>query len=606
MRSDETSNELNDFQLGQEKLIHITKAARSATAANILAPLLCIPMFSEEVSTAHFLAWLSYMLISVLARTLIVFNVPLTREQIITPYSGLKKITLAVGLVGFGWGLGWPLMTPDLSMVNRMIYVYMTTAAMISSMFAYSVHRQTFYAFTLPIMIPAISTILWPVNIFPWPFLVGMAALYIVVLSIARNFSLVFTESVGLRFKNNQLYQELANERDQSIAANVAKSQFIASASHDLRQPLHAVNINLELFNISELKEKDATIVGKIKGSIVALNNMFESLLDMSKLDANSTRISNSPFNVSTLAASIKDIIEPSATQKGLSFSIDFPDCRVNGDRSALQQVISNLAMNSVQYTHHGFIQIHFMNEDGNLTVKVMDSGSGISPTDQKNIFKEFYRAQNTHGEHEGLGLGLSIVKRLTKMIGATIAVDSALGQGATFTLKTSYPIITNPETVDFHSPRPLRTEVNDHQSLEGKCIAIIEDDSTIADAYMETLVQRGAQIVRISENENDFHQQIETINCIDCILSDHQLKNSTCESLIHRIRENFNIDIPVIVVSGNVYLSTSDLSIKKNLTLLHKPLSLQRIIQAVMEIIENFRNDDDSKMMQDEFRHDV
>ena len=587
-----SSDALNDFQLAQEKLVHITKAARSATAANILAPLLCIPMFSDEVSVLHFGIWLSYMLISVFARTLIVFSLPLNRDQINDPHQGLMKITFAVGLVGFGWGLGWPLMTPELTLVNRMIYVYMTTAAMISSMFAYSVHRYTFYAFTLPIMVPAISTILWPNHIFPWPFLVGMAALYIVVLSIARNFSQVFTESVGLRFKNTQLYQELANERDQSIAANVAKSKFIAAASHDLRQPLHAVNINLELFKISELKEKDASIVQKIKGSIFALNHMFESLLDMSKLDANNTRISNASFKLQDLADSIKDIVEPGAINKGLDFAIDCPDSRVYGDRAVLQQLISNLAMNSVQYTPSGVIQIRFIDEAGHLTVTVRDSGCGISPADQRNIFKEFYRAEHTRGVHEGLGLGLSIVKRLSNMIGASIEVASALGQGSTFTLKTRYPMADGPEDTHEQTVHRIEGSGNDSRSLEGLSIAIIEDDSTIADAYMETLLHRGAQIIRISENESDLNAQLENVDRIDCILSDHQLKTSTCESLISQIRENFNIDIPVIIVSGNVYLSVNDIAIQTHLTILHKPLSLHRIIEAITRITNDFNTE--------------
>lgn len=590
MSSDRTSDALNDFQLAQEKLIHITKAARSATAANILAPLLCIPMFSDEVSASRFGAWLSYMIISVFARTLIIYDLPLSRDQIVNPYSGLKKITLAVALVGFGWGLGWPLMTTELTMVNRMIYVYMTTAAMISSMFAYSVHKQTFYAFTLPIMIPAISTILWPVNIFPWPFLVGMAALYIVVLSIAKNFATVFTESVGLRFKNNLLYQELADERDHSIAAKVAKSKFIAAASHDLRQPLHAVNINLELFKISELKEKDASIVHKIKGSIVALNNMFESLLDMSKIDANNTRISNSPFKVSDLADSIKDTIEPAAIQKGLDFHIDIPQFIAYGDKAVLQQLVSNLAMNSVQYTETGFIRIQILDDNGHLTIQVMDSGCGISAADQRHIFKEFYRAENTRSVHEGLGLGLSIVKRLSKMIGATVDVQSSLNQGSTFTMKTRYAIVHDLSEVEVHSVDTTKASIKDILSLEGKYIAIIEDDSTIADAYMDTFVNRGAQIIRISENESDLNQQLENIDRIDCILSDYQLKNSTCELLIEQIRENFNIDIPVIIVSGNVYLSANDMAISKNLIILHKPLSLHRIIEAITRITHDLK----------------
>lgn len=253
----EPKEEPHDILLLREKSAHITKAARSATIANILAPLLCIPMFKDEVPSSDLVIWLSYMFVAIAIRTWLIFELPYEAEKIQNPKRDLKIITYAIGMVGFGWGLGWILMAPDLLMVNRMIYVYMTTAAMISSMFAYSVHRPTFLAFTLPIMIPSLSTVLWSISIFPWPFSVGLASLYIVVLSIAKNFAKIFDNSLRLRFRNERLYQDLAAERDQSVAANVAKSKFIAVASHDLRQPMHAMNVYLELIDHDNLGAAD-------------------------------------------------------------------------------------------------------------------------------------------------------------------------------------------------------------------------------------------------------------------------------------------------------------------------------------------------------------
>ena len=315
----------HDLDLMRAKASHILKAARSATLANILAPLLCIPMFQDEVREGHLPLWLGYMFLAIAIRTWIIFKLAYKAEAITHPRRDLQLVTFAVGIVGFGWGLGWPLMTPDLSMVNRMIYVYMTTAAMISSMFAYSVNRQTFYAFTLPIMIPAMSTLAWSVHIFPWPFSVGMAALYLVVLSIAKNFSHVFEDSVRLRFRNEDLYQELANERDQSVAANVAKSKFIAAASHDLRQPLHAVNINLDLFNPQDMRSKDSQLLQRIKNSITALNSMFDGLLNMSKLDAYVTKVVNREFVLAELAESVKEMVQSRAQSKGLTLTVEAP-----------------------------------------------------------------------------------------------------------------------------------------------------------------------------------------------------------------------------------------------------------------------------------------
>ena len=222
----------NNFYLLREKASHITKAARSATIANVLAPLLCIPAFKDEVRPMHLGIWLTYMLVVVAVRTWIVFRLKFKAEEIINPQQNLTLMTLALGSMGIGWGMGWVLMAPDLLIINRVIYVYMITAALMGSMFAYSVHKATFYAFTLPIMIPSLTTALWSVDIFPWTFSVGMATVYIVVLGISKSFAQTFEDSVRLRFRNERLYQALANERDQSVAANVAKSKFKIGRAH--------------------------------------------------------------------------------------------------------------------------------------------------------------------------------------------------------------------------------------------------------------------------------------------------------------------------------------------------------------------------------------
>ena len=582
-------DEVGDRHLTHAKFIHIAKAARSATAANVLAPLLCIPMFESEVQSPRFAIWLSYMALAIAIRTLIIHRLDHLGGSMAHAQRDLRKITFAVGIVGLGWGLGWPLMTPDLSLVNRMIYVYMTTAAMISSMFAYSVDRPTFYSFTLPIMVPAVSTIVWPTNIFPWPFLVGMTALYFVVLSIARNFSLVFDESVKLRFRNESLYQALANERDQSIAANIAKSEFIAAASHDLRQPLHAVNINIELFKESELRERDAYIVRRIKGSVVALNNMFEALLDMNKLDAHFRTTQNSVFMLRQLADDIRDIVEHQAVNKGLSYRAEVPDCAIRGDRLLLQQLLINLVMNAVQYTRTGFVALRCENAAGCLKVEVLDSGVGIAPGDMDKIFQEFYRADSTRHDHEGLGLGLPIVKKICQLMDASISVDSQPGRGSVFTLQTRCPVVDAAQWQDLPAVA-VQPATDSAAKLKGKTIAVIEDDPVITEAYRDTLLAEGAHVVVLSEAEDDMLLKLQDIDRIDCILSDYRLQKTSGDQLIAQIRESYNLDIPAVIVTGDTSPTQTNGLDQFNALVMYKPITLQRILEALAQAMEAAR----------------
>jgi signal transduction histidine kinase len=578
-------DEGNQLNLLREKSAHIAKAARSATLANILAPLLCIPMFKDEVSDSHLTLWLAYMFVAVCIRTWIIYKLAYKAENIRNPVSDLQKISVAVGTVGFGWGLGWVLMAPDLLMVNRMIYVYMTTAAMISSMFAYSVNTQTFYAFTLPIMVPSLSTVLWSTHIFPWPFTVGLASLYLVVLSIAKSFAKTFDDSVRLRFRNERLYQELANERDQSVSANVAKSKFIAVASHDLRQPMHAVNVYLELVNLDSLPAFESKYLLKIKNCITSLNAMFDSLLNISKLDADVTQVTSRVFHLDELTNTLRHLCETKAKNKGLTLHIASADLTIRGDKLILQQILSNLISNAIQYTESGTIDVTFEGVKDCLVFEVRDTGCGIAASAQQDIFTEFYRAETTRALHDGLGLGLSIVKRLCEIIGADISVHSQVGQGSVFSVTTCFSAATSEKGI--HQTHQSVKPPHPHRSLQGKYIAIIEDNPIIVEAYRQALASKGAYVHVLSEFENELEIQLESIDHIDCILCDYRLSQTTGDVLIQKLRENYNEEVPAIIVTADTSPSHMNLFAELNVKVLHKPISFLEVSQAIVKMID-------------------
>jgi len=575
----------NNFYLLREKASHITRTARSATIANVLAPLLCIPAFKDEVNPMHLGIWLTYMFVSVAIRTWIVFKLKFKAEEIVDPEHNLKLMTFALGSMGIGWGMGWVLMAPDLALVNRVIYIYMLTAALMGSMFAYSVNKATFYTFSLPIMIPSLTTAFWSVDIFPWTFSVGLATVYIVVLGISKSFSQTFEESVRLRFRNERLYQELANERDQSIAANVAKSKFIAVASHDLRQPMHAVNVYLDIVDVDSFPEQDKLLLGKIKNSITSLNSMFDSLLNISKLDAHVTPINNRFFSLQELANTLRDLNETRAKNKGLTFKISCLDLHVFGDKLFLQQIVGNLISNAIQYTEAGSIEVKLITQDGCLAIEVIDTGCGIEESEQQHIFGEFYRADRTRSLHDGLGLGLSIVQRLCSLIGAEVRLYSKLGEGSQFVVVTPYIVSASDERIDAAeaSLKPLHT----HRILQGKYIGVIEDNPIIVDAYRQTLASEGAYVYVLSEFESELAVQLENIDHIDCILSDYRLSQSTGDVLIQQIRENYNEEIPAIIVTADTSPSHFNLFAKLNVQVLHKPVSFQEVAQAIRKLVD-------------------
>ena len=575
-----------DGYIAREKSAYITKTSRSVTLANIFAPLLCIPLFYEDADPLRFRWWLAYMFVATAIRTWTTGRLEHEVERIKSPQTNLNWVTFGVGLIGLGWGLGWWLLVPDLSMENRMIYLYIITGGMFNSMFGYCVHWPTFYSFTIPFMGPAILSALMPVHIFPWPFSLGIATLFVYVIRISRNFSRTYEDSIRLRLRNDKLYQDLATERDASIAANLAKSSFIASASHDLRQPMHAVNIYLDSLHMDRIPSAEQQTIQKIKSSITTLNEMFESLLNISKLDSLTYRPKHQPFSLALLGASIEELARPLAAHKGLDIRFSGDNGVVQGDIKAVQQIMMNLIANAIHYTDQGHIDVAWRTEDGQLALSVQDTGRGIDQEDQGKIFNEFYRVDETRSLHDGLGLGLSIVQRLCHLIEARIVVASERGQGATFTLHTSYPVQRDARLLpDATARTPLHSS---SLSLQGKTVAVIEDDPMVSEAYRQTLASKGALVVLLPDEPQALTQELEQLDHLDLIVSDYRLRTCTGETLIQTLREAFNREVPAILVTADTSPAHIHRFEHMNIPVLHKPVSFQQIIDAAEKALAN------------------
>lgn len=575
--------EFSNAQIAKQKSAYIVKTARSVTVTNILAPVFAYLLFYDDVNPVKLSIWLVYMVIATFIRTWTTAQLEYKEEKIENPKRDLNVVTFGVGLIGFGWGLGWILLVPDLNTMNRMIYLYVTAGGMFNSMFGYCVHWPTFYSFTIPTMVPAISTVLWNRNIFPWPFALGISILFICVIKIAKNFSKTFEESIRLRLRNEKLYQELSAERDQSVAANVAKSNFVASASHDLRQPMYAVNLYLDSLHLDAIPPSEKMTINKIKNSVVTLNEMFEALLNISKLDSYSFKTHMQYFSIERLSASVKEIVRPHAIHKQLNIQFEIGPRYALGDDALLSQILLNLINNAIQYTERGEVIVKFFNSNDFLHISVSDTGCGIAVEDQSRIFQEFFRVDKTRAQHDGLGLGLSIVKRICKLIDSEISINSQVDKGTTFTLSTRYPVSSAVDPIEVknhHIPSPYAKGI----SIFGRTIAVIEDDPVVLQAYVQALTTRGAIVVKIALDHKEFENQMATLDAstIDFIISDYRLKTSSGAEMINKLREAFNDEIPALIVTADTSPSHIQYFTNLNIPVLHKPVSFEQVISVV------------------------
>jgi len=570
--------------IAREKSSYLASAVRSTMLANLMAPLLALLLFWDDADHWHLGTWLAYMALASAFRAWVALRLEPDPVRIADPEANLRLTTWCVGLIGFGWGLGWILVAPELGTVNRLIYLYVCTGAMFSSMFGYGVHRPTFLAMCVPIFVPAIASAFWPDYGFPWPFSVGVATLFVSVLGISSRFARTYEASLRLRLRNESLYQELVAERDASVGANLAKSRFIASASHDLRQPMHAVNFYLESLDLSDVPPHTRAVIAKIRNSVTNLNQMFESLLDVSKLDAFTFHAQREPFALARLAQAVQQVGEPLAQGRALAFAVQAPAAWAVGDEKLLRQVLLNLVSNAISYTAQGRVDVVLRESHGWLVAEVKDTGCGIAEADLSMIFTEFYRVSATRSRHDGLGLGLSIVKRLCDLIGARIEVKSELGQGSTFRVITGYPVSAQPVSADTVLPV---SPVAASRGLTGKTVAIVEDDVNIGEAYRQALAQRGAQVILLPDDPSDMAQALAEVNGIDFIISDFRLSHTTGDAVIHQLRENFNRDIPALIVTADTSPSHISYFRELNVPVLHKPISFQRVMDAMERLLQ-------------------
>jgi len=579
------STQSNEELLLEEKYQFLETASKTNTAGTVIGPLLTGILVFQEAELSKILIWLITMLFCVVFRAYMVFFK--NKDQSQSTKRKILNLNLGVFTVTACWGLGWLIVTPTLPFNLQCLYLLMSSTAVFVGLYGYSIHRSTFLCFALPIFIGQFIISLIPPFMFPWPILLGEFAFSLYAIKMASYFSKSWVKTVSLQIQNQALNRALESERNIAIAANVAKSKFIATASHDLRQPLHAVNIYLDLFEPNKLGPKERINFLQIRKSIQTLNSMFKSLLDLSKLDANASDGSKNQFELIELVGFLSNTFTPIATNKGLALQFDFMNMGINGDKLLLQQLLGNLISNAIQYTATGAISVTLVSKDDCLHITIVDTGYGIEPALLDKIFDEFFRVDSTRNMHDGLGLGLSIVKRLCKISDTSLEVNSIPGVGTTFTLQSKYSAIPMQDNKEPIAQNLTQESSNPQEALlETKTIAVFEDDHTIFEAYQKALTQNGFSVLALSENSQELMSQLANINQIDCILSDYRLETTTGDTVIQQLRDSFSVDIPAIIITADTSPQHIQLFKELDIEVLYKPIGYSDIVSAIKLLI--------------------
>jgi signal transduction histidine kinase/CheY-like chemotaxis protein len=369
-------------------------------------------------------------------------------------------------------------------------------------------------------------------------------------------------------------------ERTQQLQiANQSKSRFLAAASHDLRQPLHALNLFVAQLQTEKDESERKRLSGRIDTAVANMNELFNALLDISRLDAGALTATVSEFPVSDVLKRIDSVFAAAAREKGLRLRMVPCSAWIRSDPILLERVLLNLVANAIRYTPIGGIVLGCRRAGDQLRIEVCDTGIGIPEDQRRSIFGEFYQIPTLdRAGRDGLGLGLAIVERLCHLLKHSVGVASSEGKGSRFYV--SVPIA--PNRVRFQKTAPQGAPIFD--SVAGKLILVIDDEALVLDSTAGLLRSWGCHVITAVSDQQAL-AKIESKP--DLIISDYRLRNGrTGIDAITTLRSTFGAEIPAFLISGDILPERLQDAQKSGYHLLHKPLapmSLRAIMSKLL-----------------------
>jgi|GEM_PF-1640260 len=392
----------------------------------------------------------------------------------------------------------------------------------------------------------------------------------------------------------------LIQARDAAVRATEAKSKFLAAASHDLRQPLHALTLFLNALGRRTASDEQQHLVDCMALALRSMKSMFNALLDISKIDAGVLRPHVSEFQISDLLTRLRNDFQGQAALKGLHLRVVGSRSWIRSDPGLLDSILRNLMSNALKFTSAGKVVVGCRRRGDRLMVLVADSGPGIPADQLGTIFKEFYRLRPPGTvRDEGLGLGLAIVDRLAHLLGHPVQVRSTPGRGSLFTVELPYlgrgkEPGAFPVGDDAWSP-PLPS-----CSLCGRCAKrlpgqlramLIEDDPTIVAAMSHELMDWGWQVSAVTSGDGAL--ALATVGGPsapppDLIVIDYQLGEADSGlDLIDKLAARMAVEVPVLVITGSTDSHTLAELRDSGHSWLTKPIDSNGLRKAIFQALQ-------------------
>ncbi|MGC2809753.1 MAG: PAS domain-containing hybrid sensor histidine kinase/response regulator [Bradyrhizobium sp.] len=365
-----------------------------------------------------------------------------------------------------------------------------------------------------------------------------------------------------------RLNSELARAKGTAEDANISKTRFLAAASHDILQPLNAARLYVTSLVERQSGGEDSRLVQNIDGSLEAIEEILGALLDISRLDAGAMTTTITSFKVGDLMRSLEIEFAPIARAKALKLTFVPSSLAVESDRLLLRRLLQNLISNAIKYTPHGRVLVGCRRRGSSLQFCIYDTGVGIPILKRGEIFKEFHRLEQGARIARGLGLGLSIVERLARVLKHGIALDSTASGGSFFSVTVPTAKAIN-YTAAVTSATPLS-----RTPMSGALIVCIENDSAILDGMKTLLTGLDAEVIAVADPDAAI-EAIETVRAtrVTGLLVDYHLDRGNGIAAIRDIRRRFGDGIPAILITADRSPHVRAAAREENIAVLNKPV---------------------------------
>jgi signal transduction histidine kinase/ActR/RegA family two-component response regulator len=368
----------------------------------------------------------------------------------------------------------------------------------------------------------------------------------------------------------------------QAEQATNARTRFFAAASHDLRQPLHAISLYLPLLLKRMEKSESREMLGAIQNSCNAMRSLLDSLLDISRLDAGVIEPEISAVPLLDVFDQLGMEFAPQAAAKGLELRVVPADYWVRSDAALLERILRNLLTNAIRYTAKGKILLGARRAGSSVRIEIWDTGIGIDHDTLDHIFEEFYQADNPERDRSrGLGLGLAIIERLATLLGHGLGVRSWPDKGSVFDITLS--LTEEPSVADYHERHASQPTGN----LQGRLALLIDDDPIILEGTEAMLEDWGCRVITAGSISDAVKTVRDTGIIPDVIMADLRLRGAeTGLGAVEALNNILARPVPAIIVTGDTDPNRIKQASASGLAILHKPVEPAELQSAILEAI--------------------